>query len=703
MKELDILEGIGSTPFNAIYPMYDGKVKVGRPDKRRAVQIDQLERHYLVGRDIEIQYFLQQLIDGGQQGRILNLYGTGGVGKSYLIDEFRRLAANVNAAFLLMDSRGFSHTPQDFCTQLLRMLGYPMEKLQQITEPQALLALCHELLREKAVNQKLVLAIDTFEDMSDMELWLREVFLTQLYPEILILIAGRFPLQGMWLSSPAWRHWIHRMPIGDLDYLSVKQYLERSGISQEPVIKQIWMKTRGHSLTMSLIVSTTMLQNIQSLKLVDETEVFEHILSIWLKEAPDDNLRELVETVAVLRHFNQELLSYVLNRQVKTDLFQRLVGLSFIRRVDRGWILHDLMRDAISNELRLRQPEHYAGLRKRCIMYYYNKMTNPSKQKKNAWEGVEWYYYIGDHVVRNFCFQKLTPHLMETLNPSNWVEAERYLANRRSNPKEVCLTLQNLNTGEWIEYKISKEEGLYPVKHIHLQELYELDRSIVKLMRDQQGAICGLTAIIPIHTGTLDYLLTHPLSSAYFQSLNVHRLKELRVPNEQIAGYFVKTVDVLDFEDEAIRTTAGLSIVSLLISSDYVVVGPPDLSFLNEFHFSLGFEQMKNVAHYDYDNNTPTPYYVLDKRGGRQQDYLNKMIESFGLSDHSKKKDDDMPTLSEREKEVVVLLARGYTNQEIAVEMHITEVTVKKHLTAVFRKLNVVNRTQLVNSYLKKT
>ncbi|MEK3912609.1 ATP-binding protein [Paenibacillus sp. FSL H7-0331] len=233
--------------------MYDGKVKVGGPEERIAIQIDQLEQHYLVGRDIEIQYFIEQLTVGGQQGRILNLYGTGGVGKSYLIDEFRRLAVNLNAYFLLMDSRGFSHTPQDFCTQLLRMLGYPMEKLQQIAEPQALLELCHDILREKAVNQKLVLALDTFEDMGDMEHWLREAFLPQLYPEILILIAGRFPLQGIWLSSPAWRHWIHRMPIGDLDYISVKQYLESSGISQESMIKQIWMKTRGHPLTLSAI------------------------------------------------------------------------------------------------------------------------------------------------------------------------------------------------------------------------------------------------------------------------------------------------------------------------------------------------------------------------------------------------------------------------------------------------------------------
>ncbi|MCR8632169.1 helix-turn-helix domain-containing protein [Paenibacillus radicis (ex Xue et al. 2023)] len=44
-----------------------------------------------------------------------------------------------------------------------------------------------------------------------------------------------------------------------------------------------------------------------------------------------------------------------------------------------------------------------------------------------------------------------------------------------------------------------------------------------------------------------------------------------------------------------------------------------------------------------------------------------------------------MSMLSEREKEVVGPLEKGYTNQEIAVDLYITELTVKKHLTTVFR------------------
>ena len=50
--------------------------------------------------------------------------------------------------------------------------------------------------------------------------------------------------------------------------------------------------------------------------------------------------------------------------------------------------------------------------------------------------------------------------------------------------------------------------------------------------------------------------------------------------------------------------------------------------------------------------------------------------------------------LSEREAQIVALLARGASNKEIASALFISEGTVKNHLTAVFTKLEVTDRTQ---------
>lgn len=51
--------------------------------------------------------------------------------------------------------------------------------------------------------------------------------------------------------------------------------------------------------------------------------------------------------------------------------------------------------------------------------------------------------------------------------------------------------------------------------------------------------------------------------------------------------------------------------------------------------------------------------------------------------------------LSQREREIIILIAQGYKNKEIAEKMFITEQTVKNHLHNVFDKLHVSDRLEL--------
>ena len=61
--------------------------------------------------------------------------------------------------------------------------------------------------------------------------------------------------------------------------------------------------------------------------------------------------------------------------------------------------------------------------------------------------------------------------------------------------------------------------------------------------------------------------------------------------------------------------------------------------------------------------------------------------------------------LTNREKEVLKLLAKGYTNPEIAQKLYISPHTVKAHVAAILKKLNVKNRLLAVvaaEEYLNK-
>lgn len=56
----------------------------------------------------------------------------------------------------------------------------------------------------------------------------------------------------------------------------------------------------------------------------------------------------------------------------------------------------------------------------------------------------------------------------------------------------------------------------------------------------------------------------------------------------------------------------------------------------------------------------------------------------------------DIEPLTEREKEVLKLVAEGKSNQEIAEKLFVRDVTVKTHLNTIFKKLKVKSRTQAV-------
>ncbi len=55
-----------------------------------------------------------------------------------------------------------------------------------------------------------------------------------------------------------------------------------------------------------------------------------------------------------------------------------------------------------------------------------------------------------------------------------------------------------------------------------------------------------------------------------------------------------------------------------------------------------------------------------------------------------------LASLTPAQRRILNLVSEGMLNKQIAYQMEISEATVKAHITAIFRKLDVVNRTQAV-------
>lgn len=96
------------------------------------------------------------------------------------------------------------------------------------------------------------------------------------------------------------------------------------------------------------------------------------------------------------------------------------------------------------------------------------------------------------------------------------------------------------------------------------------------------------------------------------------------------------------------------------------------------------------------DSDSATLYKAIrDAYNG--QSYIQPKLAAELVKEFSKPKGIKIKPeneLTQREYEVLMLIAEGHNNKEIAEELFISEKTVKNHVSNIFRKINVSDRTQ---------
>ncbi len=115
------------------------------------------------------------------------------------------------------------------------------------------------------------------------------------------------------------------------------------------------------------------------------------------------------------------------------------------------------------------------------------------------------------------------------------------------------------------------------------------------------------------------------------------------------------------------------------------------------------FEAIKSGAHGYLLKNTDTQSFfhllngVANGETPLSRQLAGKILKEFArkMTDGKEEKESD-ETLSDREKQVLRLVAEGLINRDIAVRLNLSENTIKYHLKNILQKLHLRNRAQAV-------
>ena len=158
--------------------------------------------------------------------------------------------------------------------------------------------------REISATAHVALAFDRFEEAGTLDEWLRERLLPELPANLLIVIAGRYPLGGPWLSA-GWRHLTIRLPLGELEYADVREYANRIGLDSESEwTDELWIQSAGYPLSLSLYAQLAVARQsagTKTLKFTGDRDKLDTLLRLWLDEAPEDDIRPQLNAAAIPR------------------------------------------------------------------------------------------------------------------------------------------------------------------------------------------------------------------------------------------------------------------------------------------------------------------------------------------------------------------------------------------------------------------
>lgn len=362
-------------------------------------------RERLIKRVVECELFQSALHADELPFHLLYILGPGGVGKTTLLHEFIELATAAQIAHVYLDGRNLEPSPEFFLVNLQQVLG-----LIAPTTPLQYLA---------TLRSRFVLLIDTYELLGGLDRWLRNEFLPNLPGNVLVVLASRNPPGLEWRADPGWRQLLRVLPVRNLTLDESRTFLAQRQVpvQQHEVILTF---TRGHPLALALIADAFAQHPTMIFQPAEAPDIIAPLLERFIQGTPTPAHRAALEACAIVRLTTEPLLAALLDLPDAHALFTWLRTLSFIEAEWRGLFPHDLAREALTADLRWRNPARYTQLHQRARAYYVTTLAQ--KDSVVQQQALSDYLYLDrDHplVRSSFTWQESGTIFTDSLRPGD--------------------------------------------------------------------------------------------------------------------------------------------------------------------------------------------------------------------------------------------------------------------------------------------
>jgi len=321
---------------------------------RIADRLAAARRGRFVGRMAELELFRAALLATEPSFAVLHIYGPGGVGKTTLLHEYARVAAETGRPVVYLDGRNVDPSPQGFCLALRQVKWLEEDDLSSI-------------VRDWPSTG--VLLIDTYETMSLLDAWLRETFLPQLPARSLVVIAGRNPPAPAWRTDIDWADLTQILALRNLRPEESQTYLATRGIPDDQHADALAF-THGHPLALALVADVLrQADRLASFNPGSDPDVVRILLERLVQDVPSLEHRLALEVCILAWATTEAMLADVLGIVDAHHLFEWLRRLSFIEHGPYGLFPHDLAREVLDADLRWRNSDSYRELQQRVKTY----------------------------------------------------------------------------------------------------------------------------------------------------------------------------------------------------------------------------------------------------------------------------------------------------------------------------------------------